>query len=276
MAEETTTQDTTSANEAPKNPLMERIRIPGETFTLPSQGLFYKNGELSEDSKNGEVYIYPMVTFDEILFKTPDKLFSGEAIKDVFSRCVPSVKKPMDLLAKDVDFILVCLRKLTYGDIMEVTHTHDCKDAKEASYNIPISPFITNSSRIDPTAIAKSFSVTLENGQVLKLSPPRFKNVIKMYQAAMNESMYEDDIALLSEEVIDTIVGMIESVDQITDVENIREWVGKIPAGWIREISKSVSTVSDWGPNFDSKIECKHCKKEITISTPVNPLAFFI
>ena len=98
--------DNIQSTEQPRsNPLLERIRIPGETFTLPSQGIFYKNGELDDDSKNGEVYIYPMVTYDEIVLKTPDKLFSGEAITEVFQRCVPQIKKPMELLAKDVDFI---------------------------------------------------------------------------------------------------------------------------------------------------------------------------
>ena len=29
-----------------ENPLLNKLRIPGETFTLPSQGLFYNNEEL--------------------------------------------------------------------------------------------------------------------------------------------------------------------------------------------------------------------------------------
>ncbi|HHA18120.1 MAG TPA: hypothetical protein ENK70_00230, partial [Methylophaga sp.] len=30
----------------PENPLLQRIRLPGEIHQLPSGGIFYKNGEL--------------------------------------------------------------------------------------------------------------------------------------------------------------------------------------------------------------------------------------
>jgi len=275
MSEENTIQHN---NQPPpqENPLLKNIRIPGETFTLPSQGVFYKNGELSPETENGEIYIYPMVTYDEILFKTPDKIFSGQAIEEVVSRCCPSVLKPLELLARDIDFILVCLRRLTYGDIMEITYTHDCTDAKEQTYKIPMSPFITNSKKLDPTTISTSYQLTLDNGQVLEMSPPRFGNVVNMYQAAMNEDKYEEDLKLLEKDVHDTIIGMIKSVDDVTDKQFIREWVAAISAGWVRKISDSVGKVSDFGPDFTTKVKCLDCKKEIEISTPINPLAFFI
>jgi len=277
MSEEKTIQNTEeSPPQAPANPLLERIRIPGETFTLPSQGLFYNNGELSDESTNGEVYIYPMLTYDEILFKTPDKIFSGEAVNEVITRCVPSVQKPLELLAKDLDFILVCLRKLTYGDIMEITYTHDCEDAKEHTYKIPMSPFITNSKRIDPTTVSNEYSVTLENGQTLVMSPPRFGSVLKMYQATMEDEKYENNLHLLEEDLHETIIGMIKSVDGISDKKLIKEWVAKISAGWVRKISESIKVVSDFGPDFTSEVKCKDCETMMEISTPINPLAFFM
>ena len=216
-----------------------------------------------------------MVTFDEIIFKTPDKLFSGEAITDVFTRCIPQVKKPMDLLAKDVDFLLVCLRKLTYGETMEVTHTHDCENAKEHSYSISVTPFIANSAKIDPTTIAKTFSLKVGDFNV-KLSPPRFKSVIKMYQTAMDQDKYEKNLNLLSDDVEDAIVGMIKEVDGITDGKMIREWVSQISAGWVHQITGAIGNVSEWGPDFETEITCKDCNEKVKINTPVNPLAFFI
>ena len=116
----------------------------------------------------------------------------------------------------------------------------------------------------------------LSNNQIVKLSPPRFKSVIKMYQAAMDEEKYRNDLSLLQEEVSDTIASMIESVDGITDDDNIREWVGGISAGWVKEITSAVESVSDWGPNFDTEIKCKDCGEIITISTPVkDPLVWY-
>ena len=39
------------------NPLLQKIRLPGRIFQLPSRGLFYKNGELDESVKNGEIHV---------------------------------------------------------------------------------------------------------------------------------------------------------------------------------------------------------------------------
>jgi len=88
------------------NPLLTRVEMPGSTFQLPSRGLFYDNGELRDDVEMGEVHVHPMSAFDEILMKTPDALFSGEAVHKVFLRCIPQVLQPVELLAKDVDFLL--------------------------------------------------------------------------------------------------------------------------------------------------------------------------
>jgi len=253
------------------NPLLERVKLPGETYTLPSQGLFYTHGELDESVNNGEVLIYPMNTMDELTLKTPDKLFSGEAITDVFRRCVPQIKQPMQLLAKDVDFIMVCLRKLTYGEFIDIKYQHNCTDSKEHPYSISVDPFINQTKRIDPTTITTNYTLKLDNGQTLKLAPPRIDVVLKIYQSTNDE-----DEAKMSEGLFDTITGMVESVDDITDEKMIREWVQTIPAGWVHQISDKVEDLSDWGPEFASTVKCTDCGNNMTVTTPINPLAFFI
>ena len=114
----------------------------GSTFQLPSRGLFYKKGELRDDVEMGEVHVHPMSAYDEILMKSPDQLYSGESVDKVFRRCIPQILNPSELISKDVDFLLVCLRQVTYGNDMEVTYTHSCEDAKSNSYIIPLSDFI--------------------------------------------------------------------------------------------------------------------------------------
>src|SRR5271170_226889 len=120
----------------PANPLLERIRMPGETFRLPSGALFYptESGILDSTVTDGEVHIHPMTALDEIALKTPDLLFSGLAVIQVFGRCIPQIKDAKRLLAKDVDFLLVALRKVSYGPEMELSYTHDCEKAKSHNY----------------------------------------------------------------------------------------------------------------------------------------------
>lgn len=121
------------------NPLLERIKIPGETIRLPSNGVFYTNGELDNSVTNGEIHIYPLTAISELLLRSPDKLLEGEALIDVFGQCAPQVKQPLKLLSKDIDYILTSLRRITYGDNIEIVYTHSCKDAVQHEYTVKLS-----------------------------------------------------------------------------------------------------------------------------------------
>ena len=258
----------------PQNPLLLKIRIPGETFRMPSGGIFYDDNELSDGVENGEVHILPMTTIDEIIMKTPDKLFTGEAITEVFSRCIPQILKPMNLLTKDVDFLLVCLRKLSYGQQFEIKWKHDCDDAKENNYNISLDPFISNAKSIDPTRITNDYTLHFdETDQTVHLRPPRFIDVLKLYQAVGDE---ETDAEELRDKVTASVVGVIRDVDGISDPDLIIEWLKAVPVKFIHDINKAIEKMGDWGPNFDTPLECKDCGEKITIPTPLNPIAFFI
>ena len=109
-----------------ENPLLQKIRLPGRIFQLPSRGLFYNNGELENTVKDGEIHVHAMSAFAEIHMKNPDQLFSGQAVDTVFRECVRGVVEPTKLLAKDVDAILMFLRTVTYGPNYEFTAKHTC------------------------------------------------------------------------------------------------------------------------------------------------------
>ena len=115
-----------------ENPLLKKIRLPGKRFRLPSKGLFYHNGELDESVVDGEVEVFSMTTVDEITLRSPEFLYSGEAIERVFKRCVPEIKKPLKLLSRDVDYVLACLRVVSYGGIYQIdTYCPDCEEKQE-------------------------------------------------------------------------------------------------------------------------------------------------
>lgn len=258
------------------NPLLASIQIPGETFRLPSMGLFYNNGELAEDVTDGEVHVHPMRTIDELVFKSPDKLFTGKAVQDVFGRCIEDIKSPMALLAKDVDYLMTCLRIVTYGDILEVAYNHKCgteeKPAKDHKYQINLRELVRHARTIDPTSL-KNFSVTVSTGQVVNLQPPRFGNVIKIFQTSDNAEQLTDEQYV--DMMLDNICGMIKDVNGETNKEFIREWLGSIKAADVNKIGGEVAKVSDWGVARTAEITCKDCGETVTIDVPTNPINFF-
>ena len=256
------------------NPLLDRLQLPGETFRLPSQGLFYHNGELSEDTTNGEVHVFPMTTIDELMFRTPDLLYSGKAIDTVFGRCIPQVKKPQELLIKDVDYLLTCLRLITYGPTMAVTYTHTCADAKEQTYDIKLQPLVKQARAIDPTTIASSYSVKLGNGQTVKIRPTLFKTALELSQT----TDFTDKVPSFDEvkkSLLTVIADTIDNIDDINDRKMIAEWIDKAPAGYIREIVGVIEKTGEWGVDFNVKEVCKDCEGEIEVSIGTNPIMLF-
>ena len=48
------------------NPLLAKVKLPGRVFQLPSRGLFYQTGVLSDSVRNGEIQIKPMSALVEL------------------------------------------------------------------------------------------------------------------------------------------------------------------------------------------------------------------
>lgn len=266
-------------NQTTDNPLLTALkaRLPGETFRLPSQGLFYDNGELSDDVKNGEVHVFPLTALDEILLKTPDKLMSGNAIVEVFSRCVPQIKKPMELLAKDIDYLLMCLRLISYGETVDITYTHTCEGAKERTYTVELRPLISRTKPIDPTSVGSSNTIMLPSQQTVVIRPPLYGSIMRLYIGTFEmQRMSEDEqFKAGQEQLLDIVTDTIQSVDGIKDRAQIREWIRALPAGWMEDISNATHAISEWGPSSSWSTTCKDCGEEITIDIPLNPIAFF-
>lgn len=255
------------------NPLMSRIVMPGETFTLPSGGIFYTHGELDETVKDAEVHVHPMTAIDEITIKTPDLLFSGEAVKQVFRRCIPSINDVDNLLAKDIDFLLICLRKVSYGDELRLEQEHNCKDAKVHTYLVDVSNFIRAAKRIDPTTVASKFSIKMPNGQSVHMQPIRFSDFVRVMQ--MNDVDNITDPEKIKDIMIESLSNIIISVDDTNDKEMIKEWLAGIPPSYRKLINENIDKTLEWGPEFTMKVKCKDCGEDMDLIAPMNPLYFF-
>lgn len=266
------------------NPLLTvlKARLPGETFRLPSQGLFYTHGELSDDVVNGEVHVFPLTALDEILLKTPDKLLSGKAITEVFSHCIPQIKQPLQLLSKDVDYLLMCLRLITYGENIEMSYNHKCLgedgcDSTEHQYSVAARPILAKAKQIDPTTITSTFELVLPSEQRIKMRPPLYGDVLALYLSNFELKNLDSDERFYESQrqLVNVISSAIYSVDNVTNPEFIKEWVAQLPAGWMTLIGQSTQKVGDWGIETDFTTTCKDCGKNITISIPLNPISFF-
>lgn len=101
-----------------KNPLLDFARKVEFSVKLPSNGNWYSDN-IIDTMLNGEVGIYPMTPRDELLQYNPDALLSGDTTVKIIESCVPSVRNAKELLYNDANFLLLAIRKATYGDELE-------------------------------------------------------------------------------------------------------------------------------------------------------------
>jgi hypothetical protein len=261
------------------NPLLMRVRIPGESFTLPSGGVFYTNGELAPDVKNGEVHVYPMTGIDELIMKSVDKILNGEAVKEVFGRCIPSILKPGELSAKDIDYLLVAIKKVSYGPTFDITYTHTCENAEQHTYELALDIFLRGAKSLNPTTIKSSYQHVLENKQVVYFKPATYDDVIEVYKTEQIHHAQADDSESHSDmlnRLLTSAAILIDRVDDTSDRAMIVEWLKSLPVQWLQSISEAATRTTDWGVEFNVPIKCIDCGEELVIPTPLNPISFFI
>lgn len=255
------------------NPLLSDLKLPGRIFQLPSKGLFYHDDELEDDVSEAEIHVHPLSAMDEIILKNADQLFSGEAVKNVFPRCMTGIKNPTKLLAKDVDALTLFLRLVTYGAGYEFIAKHNCEGAKDHNYVADIEQMLSQIKPIDPTTIEQDFTITLPNGQVVKIRPYRYEDVIAMNKHNMGKtSLTVED---MQTNLLAAVSGMILSVNGVTDRNNIDQWVKSLPAIYLGRLAEKMKVLESWGPDLVWEAKCKDCGETFKVEVPINPITFF-
>lgn len=118
------------------NPLRQFFRRAALSVKLPSQGKFYKPGDI-DMPENKEIPVFPMTAIDEITSKTPDALFNGSAIVEVIKSCVPNIKNGWNIPMMDMDPILLAIRAATNGNTMDIESVcPKCEEQGEYEINI--------------------------------------------------------------------------------------------------------------------------------------------
>lgn len=255
------------------NPLLEGLKLPGRIFQLPSRGIFYRNGELADTVKNGEIHVHPMSALDEINMKNPDQLFSGAAVNTVFTRVIDGILKPSELLSKDVDAIMIFLRAVTYGPTYEFQARHNCENAKDHSYIADLDSMIEKMKIIDPTLVESMYTVKLSNGYEVKLRPNRYQNVLDLIRD--NESKKEITVQDQQENLLKMLLAVIDSVNNVSDPQHIKEWIAKIPSPMINRIAEKIESINDWGSDLTVDVTCRDCGGKMKVEIPINPVSFF-
>lgn len=125
------------------NSLAKFTRQPKLYIDLPSKGIWYPKDKLE---KSEELEVYSMTANDEIAIKTPDALYTGNAITKVIKSCVPAIVDPWIIPMTDMDYILASIRLASYGSNLQLSTTcSECSNQDDYTMDIQtILDFVQN------------------------------------------------------------------------------------------------------------------------------------
>lgn len=276
------------------NPLSAYYRAPKLYTKLPSQGKFYSD-QVLDMPDTGELPVYAMTAKDEMIMKNPDALLNGEAVATVISSCVPSVKKPRELISNDVETLLVAIQGATGGDEVEVTAV--CPSCSESVTGVAS----IQAALETMTLLEKQYTVDLHNGLSIVIKPFSYNSTVKagvanfhstrslqslqnitdeMEQlAAFNENFMQ--IAALNFDLIvdsvDSISGTDSSGEQfvVTNRDAIREFLENSESSVGRAVEQQIEAVNNLGINKTAQLMCEKCDAPFETEIGFDPVNFF-
>lgn len=272
------------------NPLQRYFRQPKVFISLPSKGLFYPEGALQGDHNNAP--IFGMTGMDEIIFKTPDALFNGEATVKVVESCCPYIKDAKDMPSIDVDALLVAIRVATYGDEMELTHTcPQCSTENEFIVNLGKVIEYFGSVSFDGKIKIDDLTINirpLKYSEITKFNMENYKLQKMLYQLSTAETagddeqmkQVQDDIyKRIAEMQIELFLTSIENVqignETVDDPAMIDEWLKNSDREFFKRIKdKLEANKAQWDmPKQD--IKCSNCGHESKVEVTLDQSNFF-
>jgi hypothetical protein len=272
------------------NPLSKSFRQPTVQLKLPSDGKYWKDGDV-QIPVTGELPIYPMRVGDEITLKTPDALLNGSAVVDLIHNCVPAIKNAWNAPITDIDAILIAIRIASYGIEMDVTI--DCPACtSENDFAIDLrtvlqriktanfsSPVVFDGLKISfkPQTYLESNAddmVQFEQDRLVKALmdielPDEEKSRI------MKESVKK--ITLLAVQNIATHIECITTQEgvKVTDKSHITEFLMNCSRATYKGMQEKIKSLNDASILKPLHVQCTHCQHEFESGLVFNYSRFF-
>lgn len=269
--------------------LEKHKRQPKIFIDLPSQGKFYGEGVVK---KVEGLPVFGMTAMDEILLKTPDALFSGEATAQVMKSCVPDIIDPWQIVGYDIDFILLSIRIATYGEQIDITtKCPHCETVNEGvvnlqqlldhvnNYDVEKSFHLGNlefiiqpiTYRETTDYSIKSFTLEKQIMQADKLglnSQERDQHLNELYQEAAQLSLHVA-VSYISE--------VIEGQEREADRDTILNWIRDNDVEFFDKVKSTLNELTEkWKlPEFQYACQNEECNKSFKTSLDMDYSNFF-
>jgi len=274
---------------SPTNVLEAYYRQPKIYMSLPSGGKWYAPGSL-DVSEDGKYPVYSMTAKDELMFKTPDALLTGQGTVEVIQSSIPSIKDAWKIPSIDVDAILVAIRIATYGQTMDVdTNCPSCKE--EQRYGYELTKFLDELSQFSYT---ENFAV---GDLVFHLRPFTYKEATKralsrieqerIFNIVNAENMDDEErlerfgasFVKLTDLTVQMLADAVSKIDtpqgSESDREKIKNFINNAPKEIFDTVNDQLQAMKE---KLDLKIKgakCDKCNHVFDIAITMDQANFF-
>ena len=275
------------------NPLISAYRKPSLYINLPSGGKYYNpQPKLSVD---GELAVYAMTARDELITKTPDALFNGEATISLLESCCPDIPNPRQIPVNDLMVIMLGIRQASYGREIEVDLTcPECEHVNRVgidSQNIidkaMLKNPINNRIQLNEGFIVALKPYNLEDRNTLQIQQIKQVKMIEGLQDPNMDDQSRQDLfgrtfIEMAELTVDLITNCVDSVqapgsdsEAISDKDMIREWLKSITSADYEIIKNKVEDLSADGIENKFNISCQNCDNKWETEVELDITNFF-
>jgi len=273
------------------NPLVAAYRKPALYISLPSKGKFYQQKpKLSVDD---ELAVYAMTARDELVSKTPDALFNGEATISLIKSCCPDIIDPNEVPVNDLLTILIAIRQASYGQEIDLdVKCPQCEFMNQLQ--IDGSRLLSGTMKDAPENVKldSGFKVfckpySLRDRTLLQVQTIKQQKLIEsLADAQLSDEEREAQFGRTFVEIADLTVGLIANcitkvqtpdneIFEADKIDLILEWLQSITKADYDLIKETVENLSE--NNIDTKFTatCQGCSHEWQTTVDLDIANFF-
>lgn len=270
------------------NPLQKYFRQPKIYITLPSKGLYYERGTLGGDYNN--VPVFAMTGMDEIIFKTPDALFNGQAVTKVIESCCPYITNANKMPSLDIDALMIAIRIATFGNKMTVEQT--CKHCgEENQFDIELGTlldYFRDMTFASTVQINEELSLKirpLSYEEMTAVSTENFKLQKMLYQTSeLEDDARQQQLDSIYKQLADLQVELflmsIESVQVpgqlVADKNAIREWLTNADREVYQQIKNKLEENKESWSIPKQHVKCSNCGTDDDVQITMDQANFFV
>jgi hypothetical protein len=273
------------------NPLKRYYRQPQISIQLPSKGKYYP-ADVVQQTVTGEHQVLPMTAMDELAFRTPDSMMSGQATVDVIKSCIPTILDPWQLVNYDIDTVLIAIRIASYGETMDITSGVPVT-GETVTHTVNLPQMLDQLRRDQITD-----QCTLQGGLTVQVNPLTYKQITdsqlktfeqqRIYAQVSQSEMtaeektkrFTDSFHVLSKLNMDLLVSNIAKItlpagESVTDRAQIKEFIQNADAKLIKELENKLADIRQQGSIKPIKI--KATEEQIKAGVPATyevPITF--